>query len=92
MADGDGDGDDALSVPERFDDESFRAGYAQAMRHIGQTALAGADGIDPAPVDECGPADDSDDVCPECGADTLASMGAPDDVTPAGRVCPACEL
>ena len=89
--------EDGLEVPAQYDPESYRAGYAQAMRHIGQTALAGAEGLQQgASVDERSTDDNSgeatEDTCPECGADTLASMGAPAGVTPAGRVCPACEM
>lgn len=85
---------DDLEVPDAYDEESYRAGYAAAMTHIGHLALSGADGLAPsgASVDERGDDDSGDGVCPECGAETLASMGAPEDVTPGGRVCPSCEL
>lgn len=85
-------GDDSLDVPDAYDAESYRAGYAQAMTHIGQMALQGADGIRPSEASGGDTDASGDDVCPECGAETLASMGAPEDVSPAGRVCPACEL
>ena len=92
----DDDASDSLDVPERYDAESYRAGYAAAMRQIGQAALAGADGLAPVGDADAGTSVDGrgsdDDSCEECGADTLASMGAPAGSSPEGRVCPRCEL
>lgn len=78
----------SLNVPDEYDDDAYRAGYAAAMRQIGTMALHGAGEIDPNESD-----DESDpETCPECGGPVYNSMGADKDVTPAGRVCPECEL
>lgn len=90
--------DVALPVPPDYDDAE-RAAYltgAQAVAQLFgsaaetyiQAARAQRDGDGP------GAGDDRDDadVCPECGADLLASMGADETLTPAGTICPACEL
>lgn len=90
----------SLDIPEEHDAESYAAGYAAAMRHIGQHALAGATELSPEdyPTDSDASAtrgvtdDGDDDTCSECGARLLASMGAAETTTPAGMICPECEL
>lgn len=81
-----------LDVPERFDSESFRAGYAQAMTHIGHMALSGADGMRPDPVEDSDSSTD-EGSCQTCDAPLLDSMGADEsDHSPSGYVCPSCDL
>lgn len=75
-----------IDVPEEYDPESAEWGYAQAMRDIGRTALANAEGLDPSDADA------DEDACPDCGSALLSSMGAAETSTPKGRVCPECEL
>lgn len=80
-----------LAVPDEYDPESYRAGYAAAMHAIGQRALAGAASLD-APPAEADDDADAEAVCRECGAPTTASMGAAETAaSPAGRKCVACE-
>lgn len=80
---------DDLDVPDEYDEPAYRAGYARAMTEIGRAALQGAAVIAPDQVPED---DEPAGVCDECGAEPVPSMGADETVTPAGTVCPGCEL
>lgn len=91
------DGDEADSritvpVPSDYDEsqaDAFRKGFqacAQLFGHAAETYFHAAGGDEPAD------GDDDEPACDECGADPLPSMGADETCTPAGTVCPDCEL
>jgi len=87
-----------LPRPDGYSDEqwmAYKEGYADAMVQIGQTALDGAAVIrsdDRQSLDD--EADDEDDEdCRTCGQPLLSSMGADETAhSPAGMVCPDCDL
>lgn len=83
------DEDIAIPVPADYDEkesEAFRAGVRTCAQLFGQAAetyyhAAGSD-----------ESDGDEDACDDCGAEPIASMGAPATITPEGTTCPECEL
>ena len=93
-------GEVAVPVPDdlpQSEERAYRLGFQTCAELFGTAAAAYSAAIDPGDESPTQPSDSADDgtddgTCPECGVETLASMGAGADVTPKGRVCPNCEL
>lgn len=85
-----------VPVPADYDEtqaEAFRAGFRTCAQLFGQAAetyyrASASEGGEPPDSD----AEDGDAECEDCGGEPVASMGAAETVTPAGTVCPECEL
>lgn len=98
--DGPGQSGVAIPIPPEYNEaeqDAFRRGaymMAQLFGHAAQTYVQaiGADGEFPDAPGDDEPDEDADE-CRECGLELLDSMGAAEtEYSPAGRVCPECEL
>lgn len=79
-----------VPVPPEYSDEEAEA-YKTGFRVCADLFATAAETYRGA-LDADADGDDEPEVCPECGGDLLASMGADETMTPEGMVCPECEL
>lgn len=84
-------GEVRVPVPDEYDDEqreAFLRGFGACADLFGTAAASYK-----AAVSRGEPQDEGEDECQECGSELLSSMGADEsEYSPAGYVCPGCEL
>lgn len=80
-----------VPVPPEYSDaeeEAYKTGFRVCADLFATAAETYRGALDADGEDDT----DEPEVCPECGGDLLASMGAGETATPEGLVCPDCEL
>lgn len=81
----------AVPIPEDYDAAeraAFKRGFQACAELFGTAAATYAAAVSDDQVGD----DEPPTECPNCGSDLLDSMGAAETATPAGTVCPECDL
>lgn len=81
-----------VPIPPDIDEYDPEEAYLTGCKVMADLFSNAADTYRAALSESVGADEADDDACPECGNDLLPSMGADETTTPAGAVCPECEL